>query len=90
MSIARRLSLAFSLLLVLFAGTTAFAVFKMKSIEVDMKTAIHASTEVSSQAQTMRDSINYAYMNLLLVSMVTDKDDLTAQITEVDKALDKY
>ena len=85
MSIARRLSLAFSMVLVLFAGTTAFAVFKMKSIEVDMKTAIHASTEVSSQAQTMRDSINYAYMNLL-----TDKDDLTAQIGEVDKALEKY
>lgn len=90
MTIARRLSVAFGLVLALFAGTTAFAVFKMKSIEVDMKEAIHASTEVSSQALRMRDSINDAFTNLLLVTMVTVKDDLTVQSGEVDKAVEKY
>jgi methyl-accepting chemotaxis protein len=88
--IAHRLALAFGLVLALFAGTTAFAVFKMKSIELDMKAAIHASTAVTSQALRMRDSINDAYMNLLLVSMVTVKDDLTVQSAEVNKALDNY
>ena len=54
LTIARRLALAFGLVLTLFAATTAFAVWQMKSLERDMQSAIRASMVVSAQALAVR------------------------------------
>lgn len=90
MSIAKRLSLAFGLVLMLFAGTTLFAIAKIRALEADMKMAIHANGAVASQAAKMRDRVNGAYASLLMMTMATVKEDVTVQGELVKASLAAY
>jgi methyl-accepting chemotaxis protein len=81
-SIAARLGMAFGLVLVLFAGTTTFAVYQMHAMERSMNSALHASTEVAGQALQMRQSINQIYLNALMLVLSTGMDDVKYYVDE--------
>jgi methyl-accepting chemotaxis protein len=90
MTMARRLALAFGLVLLLFAGTTLFAVLQMKALEQDMRTAVRTSTDLSLRALAMREGISTAYLNTLIITIAKVKDDIEFQRDSVDKALADY
>ena len=82
-SIAARMGMAFGLVLLLFAGTTAFAVYQMHAMERDMDSALHASTEVSGRAMQMRQNINQIYLNSLLLVLATNHEDMKFYADEI-------
>jgi methyl-accepting chemotaxis protein len=90
LTIARRLALAFGLVLTLFAATTAFAVWQMKSLERDMQSAIRASMVVSAQALAVRDGINALYSGALMLTLSTIREDVLFQSEAMEKAVADY
>jgi methyl-accepting chemotaxis protein len=90
MTMARRLALAFGLVLLLFIGTTLFALLQMKALEQDMRTAVRTSTDLSLRALAMREGISTAYLNTLIITIAKVKDDIEFQRGSVDKALADY
>jgi len=90
LTIARRLALAFGLVLTLFAATTVFAVWQMRSLERDMQSAIRASTVVSAEALAVRDGINALYSGALMLTLSTIREDVLFQYEAMEHAVADY
>lgn len=75
-NIGMRLALGFGLVLTLFAGTTAYAVVQMRTMERDMVSAVQAHAEIAARAGVMRRSIDDIYLNALLLVLSTQRDDI--------------
>lgn len=89
-TIARRLALAFGVVLALFAGTTAFAVLQMRAMQRDMASALQAHTEIAARAVAMRRSIDEIYLNALLLVLSTEPDDVAFHRQQIDAARAGY
>lgn len=89
-SIALRMSLAFGLVLALFSGTTAFAVFQMKTVEADNESALRAHTDIVSRAIAMRRSIDAIYLDALLLEVTTTPDDVKFYFAEMRRNAEAY
>ena len=90
MTIAVRMGFAFGLVLSLFAGTTAFAVWQMSAMTRDMDSALQASTEIAGRAGKLRQHIDGIFNNAILLVLAAQKDDLKFHEAEIGKARADY
>ncbi len=85
-----RLALAFGVVLLLFAITTASAIYQLRAVEQGMQEAIASGQRLAEQARNMHDRVADAYLGLLVATMVDDLEDLKYENAALHKALQAY
>ncbi len=85
-----RLALGFGLVLTLFAGSTAYAVLQMRSMDGKMASAVHAHAEIAGRAGLMRRSIDDIYLNALLLVLATQGEDVDFHKGLIEQAQASY
>ncbi|WP_157979351.1 methyl-accepting chemotaxis protein [Rhodoferax ferrireducens] len=89
-SLVTRLALAFGLVLLLFAITSATAIIQLRAVEHGMQDAMATGQRLAAQARNMHDRVADAYLGLLVATMVDDAEDLKYENTALQKALAAY
>jgi methyl-accepting chemotaxis protein len=85
-----RLAMAFGVVLLLLATTTASAIYQLRAVEQGMQDAMASGQRLAAQARNMHDRVADAYLGLLVATMVDDLEDLKYENAALQKALDAY
>ncbi|SDP35860.1 methyl-accepting chemotaxis protein [Rhodoferax sp. OV413] len=90
MGLVARLAMAFGVVLLLFAITTASSIYQLRAVEQGMQDAMASGQRLAAQARNMHDRVADAYLGLLVATMVDDLEDLQYESAALQKALGAY